>query len=126
MNPGQFRALRHRVGDLLAEYFQGVGDRPLFPNTSPREVESLVDEPLPPDGADEASILADIQSKRLPNCTHLSHPGYVGLITPSPLPIGVIGDFIASAINQNIGVYSLVPSARHVSRLHPVRARYSG
>lgn len=116
MNPDQFRALGHRVVEMLAEYFEGVGDRPLFPDISPREVEALFDEPLPRVGMDESALLADVESRLLANCTHVSHPGYFGLITPSPLPIGIIGDFIASAINQNIGVYSLGPAAVAMER----------
>src|SRR5215469_10034328 len=40
----------------------------------------------------------------------------MGLITPSPNPIGVIGDFICSALNQNLGTYSIGPSAIEMER----------
>ena len=40
----------------------------------------------------------------------------MGLITASPLPIGVIGDLIASALNQNLGAYSIGPSAVAMER----------
>jgi glutamate/tyrosine decarboxylase-like PLP-dependent enzyme len=40
----------------------------------------------------------------------------MGLITPSPNPIGVIGDFICSALNQNVGAYSIGPSAVAMER----------
>ena len=36
---------------------------------------------------------------------------YTGLITPSPNPIGVIGDFLCSALNQNVGAFSIGPAA---------------
>ena len=57
-------------------------------------------------------------SKRsfLPYCVHTGHGGYMGLITASPLPIGVIGDLIASALNQNLGAYSIGPSAVAMER----------
>jgi len=54
--------------------------------------------------------------KLLPYCTHVGHPVYTGLITPSPYPVGVIGDFICSALNQNLGVYSIGPSAVAMER----------
>jgi aromatic-L-amino-acid/L-tryptophan decarboxylase len=47
----------------------------------------------------------------MPYCTHVSHAGYMGLITPSPNPAGILGDFLAAALNQNLGVYSIGPSA---------------
>jgi len=34
-----------------------------------------------------------------------------GLITPSPNPVGIIADFICSALNQNIGAYTIGPAA---------------
>jgi aromatic-L-amino-acid decarboxylase len=40
----------------------------------------------------------------------------MGLITPSPNPVGIIADFICSAINQNVGAYSIGPSAVAMER----------
>ncbi|MEJ7673379.1 MAG: aminotransferase class I/II-fold pyridoxal phosphate-dependent enzyme [Chitinophagaceae bacterium] len=47
----------------------------------------------------------------MPYCTHVNHPGYMGLITPSPNPAGILGDLLAAALNQNLGAYSIGPSA---------------
>ena len=58
----------------------------------------------------------ELEEKLLPYCTNVGHPGYMGLITPSPNPVGVIGDFICSALNQNLGVYSIGPSAVAMER----------
>ena len=62
------------------------------------------------------SVLAEVETRLLPYCTHVGHPGYMGLITPSPNPIGVIADFICSAINQNLGAYSIGPAAVEIER----------
>ncbi|MGC2647727.1 MAG: pyridoxal-dependent decarboxylase, partial [Candidatus Sulfotelmatobacter sp.] len=37
-------------------------------------------------------------------------------ITPSPNPVGIIADFICSALNQNVGAYSIGPSAVAMER----------
>jgi aromatic-L-amino-acid decarboxylase len=71
----------------------------------------LPEQPSPPD-----QVLRELEEKLLPYCTHVGHPGYMGLITPSPNPIGVIGDFICSALNQNVGAYSIGPSAVAMER----------
>jgi aromatic-L-amino-acid/L-tryptophan decarboxylase len=60
--------------------------------------------------------LAELEEKLLPYCTPVGHPGYLGLITPSPNPIGVIADFICSALNQNIGAYTIGPSGVAMER----------
>jgi aromatic-L-amino-acid decarboxylase len=40
----------------------------------------------------------------------------MGLITPSPNPVGVIADFICSALNQNIGAYTIGPAGVAMER----------
>ena len=40
----------------------------------------------------------------------------MGLITPSPTPIGIIADLICSALNQNIGAYTVGPAAVAMER----------
>ena len=57
-----------------------------------------------------------LEQKLLPNCTHVGHPGYMGLITPSPSPIGIIADFLCSGLNQNVGTYTLGPAAVAMER----------
>ncbi|MCI0532445.1 MAG: pyridoxal-dependent decarboxylase, partial [candidate division Zixibacteria bacterium] len=49
--------------------------------------------------------------KLVPNCCHVSHPGYFGFITPTPLPVGILADTLCSTLNQNVGTYSVGPGA---------------
>ena len=88
----------------------------VFPDAAPDRIRSAFDEPLPETPESLPAVLDEIEEKLLPYCTHVGHPGYMGLITPSPNPVGVIGDFICSALNQNLGVYSIGPSAVAMER----------
>ncbi len=112
----EIRDIGHRVVDLLADYLEGVEDQPVLPDIDPRFLKEVFAEPLPekPTSADE--LIGEIEDKLLPYCTHVNHPGYMGLITPSPSPIGALGDFIASTLNQNIGAYSIGPAAVTMER----------
>ncbi len=116
MNPGEFREVGHRVVDLLAEYFEHIEGKPVFPNVEPSTLTQFFAEPLPQDSSTPARVLAELEEKLLPYCTHVGHPGYMGLITPSPNPVGIIADFICSALNQNIGAYSIGPAAVAMER----------
>lgn len=111
MDPKEFREVGHRVVDFLAEYFDHIEERRVFPDVEPRTVNQLFAESLPQDPSSAESVLNELENKLLPCCTHVGHPGYMGLITPSPNPVGIIADFICSAINQNVGAYSIGPSA---------------
>lgn len=116
MNSKEFSSLGHEVVDLLAEYFDQIEQRRVFPDAEPRTVNQLFSEPLPENAISTDVLLNELKSKLFPYCTNVGHPGYMGLITPSPNPVGVIADFIASAINQNVGAYSIGPSAVAMER----------
>jgi len=116
MNPNEFRETGHRVVDLLADYLDHIEQRRVAPDVEPATLAKLFDEALPQASRDPDAVIADLQSKLLPYCTNVGHPGYMGLITPSPNPIGIIGDFICSALNQNIGAYTIGPAAVAMER----------
>src|SRR5215469_8021349 len=116
MNANEFRNSGHKVVDLLAEYLEQIAQKRVFPEVAPRSVNELFDEPLPQDPSVPDRVLAEVEDKLLPFCTNVGHPGYMGLITPSPNPVGIIADFICSALNQNVGAYSIGPSAVAMER----------
>jgi len=116
MDADEFRRTGHDVIDRLADYLGTVEDRRLFPDVEPATLARLFAEPLPRQGSSAQDVLAELDEKLLPYCTHVGHPGYLGLITPSPNPIGIIGDLIASALNQNPGAWTIGPSAVAMER----------
>src|SRR5579863_4623870 len=116
MNAVEFREVGHRVVDLLAEYFEQIETKAVFPDVEPSFLTGLFDESVPEGPSTSEEVIGEIESKLLPYSTHVGHPGYMGLITPSPNPMGIIADFICSAINQNVGAYSIGPSAVAMER----------
>jgi aromatic-L-amino-acid/L-tryptophan decarboxylase len=116
MDAREFQQIGHQVVDLLAEYFEHIEEKPVFPDVEPQFLMKLFDEPLPQAPSPAEKVLRELEEKLLPNCTHVGHPGYMGLITPSPNPVGVIADFICSALNQNIGAYTIGPAAVAMER----------
>ena len=116
MDPREFRQIGHRVVDLLAEYFTNIEDKPLFPVVQPRHLTEAFAEPLPQEATSADEVIQALEEKLLPYSTHVGHPGYFGLITPSPTPVGALADFIASALNQNVGAYTIGPAAVAMER----------
>src|SRR5881628_2560295 len=100
MDATEFRNVGHQIVNLLADYLASVDQQQITPDINPETVRALFDEPLPQRGATAEDILQELEEKLLPNCVHVSHPGYFGLITPTPTPAGILGDFIAAALNQ--------------------------
>ena len=116
MDPSEFHSLGHRMVDLLTEYFEHIEEKPVFPDVEPQHLRELFDESLPESPTPPEAVLRQIEEKLLPYCTHVGHPGYMGLITPSPNPTGVLADLLCSALNQNLGAYSIGPAAVTMER----------
>lgn len=116
MDGREFRDVGSQVVNLLADYLEHIEEQAVFPDVVPPTLTQLFDEQLPAASLSAEDVLEEIKAKLLPNCTHVGHPAYMGLITPSPNPIGVIADFICSALNQNVGTYSLGPAAVTMER----------
>ncbi len=107
----EFRETGHKLVDLLSDYLDKIEENPLLKDTNPKVIEKLFDEPVPREGESSEEIIKELEEKLFPYTTNVNHPGYFGLITPTPLPMGILGDFIASTLNQNLGAYSIGPSA---------------
>ncbi len=116
MQIDEFRDAGHKIVDMLASYLENVEDRPLFPDVDPNTVTALFDEPLPQQPTEFDALAVDLEEKVLKYSVHVNHPGYFGLITPTPTPAGILGDFIAAALNQNVGSYTIGPSATAIER----------
>jgi glutamate/tyrosine decarboxylase-like PLP-dependent enzyme len=116
MDANEFRKIGNQMVDLLAEYFEHIEEKPVFPDVEAQTLTKLFDEPLPQGPSSAETVLQEVEAKLLPYCTNVGHPGYMGLITPSPNPIGVLADFLCSALNQNIGAYSIGPAAVAMER----------
>lgn len=106
-----FREAGHQWVDYISDYLRQVQDMPLFADVEPEFLNNLFDEPIPDNPVSLQTIQNLLHEKLIPYCTHVNHKGYMGLITPSPNPAGILGDFLAAALNQNLGAYSIGPSA---------------
>jgi aromatic-L-amino-acid/L-tryptophan decarboxylase len=116
MDANEFRTFGHQVVDRLADYFDHIEERPLVPDVPPAQINGLFAEALPQEPKPAGDVLRELDEKLFPYCTHVGHPGYFGLITPTPNLMGILGDFICSALNQNLGAYSIGPSAVAMER----------
>jgi aromatic-L-amino-acid/L-tryptophan decarboxylase len=112
----EFRQVGHRLIDLLADYLEGIEELAVFPDASPAELERLFAEPLPRGEAPLAAVVGELEAKLLPHCTNVGHPGYLGFITPSPLPAGALADLVASVLNQNPGAWAIGPGSVAMER----------
>ena len=116
MDAAAFRAHGHALVDQIAELLDGIPDGPVTRDESPSAVRQALDldGPLPEEGTDAGPLLADTASRLFAHSLFNAHPRFYGYITAAPAPIGILGDFLASALNANVGARVLSPAATEV------------
>lgn len=117
LNPSQFQELGNHIIDRLSHFLNTIEDIPLTKAENPEQIQNALGlSTLPINGEKPEVIVNDILDKLLNHSLYNGHPGFMGYITSSPLPIGALADLIASTINQNVGGYRLAPMASEIER----------
>lgn len=116
MDAETFKTLGHQLIDQVAELLASVPARPVTPDHPPSAVREALDltAPLPEQGTDAATLLAHTARQLFDYSLFNAHPRFFGYITAPPAPIGILGDFLASALNANVGSWTLAPAATEI------------
>lgn len=116
MDAETFKALGHRLVDQLGALLASVPARPVTRDQSPSAVREALDlnGPLPEHGTDPAALLEQTARQLFDHSLFNAHPRFFGYITAPPAPIGILGDLLASALNPNVGSWTLSPAATEI------------
>ena len=104
---GGLREALHQAADQIADYLGSLGSQPIFPSAPSAPEGDL----LPLQGEDLSALFADTREWAVANALQVGHPGYVGHMDSEVDPAGILGDFLASALNQNLLAFELAPGA---------------
>jgi len=104
LEPERLRAFAHRLVDDYCDSLARLPEEPAW-RPVPPEVRARLGAPVPEDGLGlEGAYDAfrrDVQPYRYGNV----HPRFFGWVNGSGLPAGVLADFLASAMNSNVGAF---------------------
>ena len=116
MDAAAFRALGHALVDQLADLLASIPERPVTRDQSPSAVREALDlgGDLPEHGTAAGPLLQGATARLFERSLFNAHPRFFGYITAPPAPIGVLGDFLASAVNANVGAWTLSPAATEI------------
>ena len=116
MEAATFRAIGHQLVDQLAEALDGIPHGPITRAEAPSAIRAALDltGPLPEAGTDPGALLQQMTKLLFEHSLFNGHPRFFGYITSSPAPIGMLGDFLASALNPNVGSFVLAPAATEI------------
>ena len=96
--------------DWVLRYFSEQSQLPIYPAISASELTARLSTPLPNDAQDLPAIMAEL-AEIAKYGRHNGHPRMFGYVQSSGSFAGVIGDLLASAINQNVTSWRSAPAA---------------
>src|SRR6476659_6792987 len=116
MSSEEFRAIGHQLIDDLANRLAAVAEGPVTHDETLADVRRVLqaDAPIPENGTGAAALITEATSLLFEHSLFNGHPRFFGYITSSPAPIGMFGDLLSAALNQNVGAWKLAPMATEI------------
>jgi glutamate/tyrosine decarboxylase-like PLP-dependent enzyme len=116
MDAATFRTIGHQLVDQLAAALERVPAGPVTRDQSPSAVREALglNGGLPERGTTAAALLQETTALLFEHSLFNAHPRFFGYITAPPSPIGIFGDFVAAALNANVGAWTLSPAATEI------------
>ena len=111
----EFRTLGHQLVDEIAEFLDGLPQRPVTSDESPQVIRKLLGSDILPEYGSSANDLFDEATNLIfDHSLFNGHPRFWGYITSSAAPIGALADLLAAAVNPNVGAAVLSPIASEI------------
>jgi aromatic-L-amino-acid decarboxylase len=102
--------------DWVLRYFTEQGDLPVYPTVGATELSASLSASLPIEPLSPANVMAEFQ-RVVDGSRHNGHPRMFGYVQSSASFAGVMGDLLASALNQNVTSWRSAPAATTVEHV---------
>ncbi|HOX25745.1 MAG TPA: aminotransferase class I/II-fold pyridoxal phosphate-dependent enzyme [Candidatus Krumholzibacteria bacterium] len=102
--------------DLVLDYLRGLEGRRVYGPVSPMGLDDLFAEDLPEEGCNFAELVQECRTKVFPNTMAIGSCRYFGMMNPAPLPVAVLAEALAAAMNQNVASWRHAPAATAIEK----------
>jgi glutamate/tyrosine decarboxylase-like PLP-dependent enzyme len=116
LSPEEFRRLGYRAIDMLADYFDSLDERRVYPAANPKTIAATFDEPVPETGQDPDAILDEWRDGVLAHAAFNTSPRFFAFVMGSGSMLGTIAEALAAGTNMNVGPWHPAPSATEIER----------
>lgn len=113
VTPAQFRRLADRISSLAEQWLAELDSRRIAPATTGAATEALFSDGLPEEGMKDAALEA---LKPVMDGARAGNARFLAYVFGSGEPVGVLGDYVASVINQNVTAWRSGPTAVSMER----------
>jgi aromatic-L-amino-acid/L-tryptophan decarboxylase len=111
-----FRDDLGKASDMVVRLYRGLDRARVTPAKSQMEIASLFDEPFPEEPQPIAAILREVENNIFANSTLYLTPRFFGYINSGGNQASVLGELLASAVNQICAMWHFSPAASEVER----------
>ena len=114
MDTDEFRQRGHALIDRIADYWDGIEDRPVRSKVRPGDIIAALPAEAPerPEGFDR--ILADFDSILDPGLTNWAHPRFFAYFPANISPPAVLGEVLAAGLGQQAMLWETSPAANEL------------
>lgn len=113
----EFRKIGHDLVDTISDFLDTIDERPVTTGESPEQLQKILGASSMPDkGTSAEKILSGATDLLLNHSLFNGHPKFLGYITSSPAPIGILADLLATSVNPNVGANILSPMATEIEK----------
>src|SRR6476620_4226298 len=117
MSSDEFRQAGHRLVDDIGSFLDRIAYGPVTTGESPQALQQLLSQPeLPENGTGALELIAKASDILFNHSLFNGHPKFLGYITSSPAPIGMLAELLAAAVNANVGAYVLSAAATEIEK----------
>ncbi len=117
MDPAAFRRHAAEVTERIARYFETLPELPVVPPVRPGAVRAALPSRPPESPELFETILADFDRLVPPHSTHWQHPGFLAYFPSNTSGPGVLGEFLAAALNLNAMLWRTGPAATELEQV---------
>jgi glutamate/tyrosine decarboxylase-like PLP-dependent enzyme len=111
------RDLLRRTAEFAAGYIESLGERPVFPCVDPNELRDALGGPLQEEPVDADEVVEELAAAAEPGLVAMGSGRYFGFVIGGALPAALAADWLATAWDQNAGLYVCGPSASVVEQV---------
>lgn len=112
-----FRKIGYQLVDTISNFIETIIEKPVTTGETPKQIQQLLgNASLPENGTSVSEIISKSSDLLLQHSLLNGHPKFFGYITSSPTPIGALADFLAAAVNPNVGANILSPMATAIEK----------
>ncbi len=117
INKEEFQKIGHQLIDRIANFLDTINSQLVTAGETPIELQSLLGTgSLPENEVPPAELLLKTSDLLMNHSLLNGHPKFMGYITSSAAPIGILSDLLAATINPNLGAQILSPIATEIEK----------